>query len=316
MSITPLWGEIKAWSFGPGFFTFRTGDLPMTAKSTYEELEQKFVKLEAEVVERDQKSLDILDCLDEQVIYHDPNMRVVWANAAAAKALGKTPAECTGKYCYELWHNKTEICDDCYVQKVFATSQPQKGEVNLSKRNVVSVSCYPVFDNAGKIQGVLEVASDITEWKFLQSNLQESEEKYRQLFDMESDALALIELDTGNMLDVNKAFVKLYGYSREEIMRMKNKDFSAEPDKTQKATRDRHVYAPIRYHKKKDGTVFPTEITASVFEHQGRDVHIAAIRDITGRRHLEAQLQQAQKMEAIGTLAGGIAHDFNNILGI
>lgn len=145
-------------------------------------------------------------------------------------------------------------------------------------------------------------------------DLEESEEQYRTLFDMESDALALIDLETGNMLDVNTAFIELYGYSKDEILGMKNTDFSAEPDRTQQATQSRSVYASLRYHKKKDGTVFPTEITASVFEHKGRQVHIAAIRDITDRKRLEAQLQQAHKMEAIGTLAGGIAHDFNNLL--
>lgn len=145
-------------------------------------------------------------------------------------------------------------------------------------------------------------------------DLKESEEQYRTLFNMESDALALIEIETGDMLDVNTAFIELYGYSKDEILTMKNTDFSAEPDKTRQATQSRSEYTPIRYHKKKDGTVFPTEITASVFEYKGRQVHIAAIRDITDRKRLEAQLQQAHKMEAIGTLAGGIAHDFNNLL--
>ena len=150
--------------------------------------------------------------------------------------------------------------------------------------------------------------------KRAQEALKDNEEKYRTLFEMESDALGLIEIETGNMLEVNKAFLELYGYSREEVLKMKNTDFSAEPDKTTQATRSLGTYVPVRYHKKKDGTVFPTEITASVFKYHGRDVHIAAIRDITERIQLERRLQRSRKMETMGILAGGVAHDLNNVL--
>ncbi len=169
-------------------------------------------------------------------------------------------------------------------------------------------------DKQGRIIGTLSAGEDITERKRTEEALRENEKKYRTLFNMESDALALIDIETGNMLEVNKAFIDLYGYSRDEILRMKNSDFSAEPDRTRKSTHDRRSYVPVRYHKKKDGTVFPTEITASIFEYRGRDVHIAAIRDTTERMRLEAHFRRLQKMESLGLLAGGVAHDLNNIL--
>jgi len=159
-----------------------------------------------------------------------------------------------------------------------------------------------------------ELQKILSEYRQSEEALKKSEEKYRILFDLESDALALIDIETGNMLEINNAFIELYGYSREEILKMKNMDFSAEPEKTRQATEERGPYIPLRYHKKKDGSVFPTEITASILKYKGRDVQIAAIRDITERKRLENQLRQAHKMEAIATLAGGIAHQFNNTL--
>jgi PAS domain S-box-containing protein len=151
--------------------------------------------------------------------------------------------------------------------------------------------------------------------------LRESQERYRQLFEMESDAIFLVDNATGTILEVNASASGLYGYSREEMLRTKNIDLSAEPGATTAATRQRQPRVPIRYHRKKDGTVFPVEITARHFNWRGREVHVAAIRDISFRmeaeeekRRLQAQLLQAQKMEAIGTLAGGLAHDFNNLL--
>jgi PAS domain S-box-containing protein len=135
-----------------------------------------------------------------------------------------------------------------------------------------------------------KLRAEIEERKHAQSALLESEEKYRKLFDMESDALVLVDIETGKLLDVNRAFIKLYGYSKEEIACMKATDFSAEPEKTYKAMQDLQEYILLRYHKKKNGKIFPVEITANIFEHQGKKVYIVAIRDITDRKIIEQQI--------------------------
>ena len=140
---------------------------------------------------------------------------------------------------------------------------------------------------------------EIEERKQAQAALRESEEKYRTLFDMESDALALMDIETGDILDVNKAFINLYGFRKEEILCMKNTDFSAEPHKTQKSVQNHEINIPTRYHKKKDGTVFPTEISASIFEYQGREVLIGAVRDITERKHAEEQIKTSLREKEI-----------------
>jgi len=131
---------------------------------------------------------------------------------------------------------------------------------------------------------------EIQERKQAQKALRESEEKYRKLFEMESDALALIDFETHEILDVNNAFIQLYGYNKEEVLCMKITDISADSDQTKKSIQDCEGFLPLRYHKKKDGTVFPVEITANYFEHKKRMVHIAAIRDITDRKLIEEQI--------------------------
>ena len=139
---------------------------------------------------------------------------------------------------------------------------------------------------------------DITQRKQAETALRESEDRYRQLFELESDAIFLIDNETGRILEANSAASELYGYSHDELLTKKNSDLSAEPEDTQRVTQttppaaDQIVAVPLRFHRKKDGTVFAVEITGRFFMRQGQSVHIAAIRNVTERRQAEEEIRQ------------------------
>ena len=120
-----------------------------------------------------------------------------------------------------------------------------------------------------------------------------SHEECQQLFELVSDAVILVDNQTERILEANAAATLLYGYTREELVGMKNTALSAEPEKSRKAMEERRTRVPIRYHRKKDGSVFPVEIVANYSERQGRPVHIAAIRDITERKRIEKHLSES-----------------------
>ena len=149
---------------------------------------------------------------------------------------------------------------------------------------------------------------DITERKAAEQSLLESEERYRRLFEMESDAILLVDRETGKFIDANPSALKLYGYTRQEFLSLKQKDVSAEPEETRHATAEGQTFVANRKHRKKDGAIFPVEIRGSYFESKGRKMHVAAIRDLTARnegeealRKSEADLNRAQAIAHVGS---------------
>ena len=154
-------------------------------------------------------------------------------------------------------------------------------------RATVSAFDHPVY---GKVW--ISVSQDITARKKVEQALMESEEKYRSVFSAESDALFLVDRNTGAILEVNDAACRLYGYTREELLQMRNIDTSAEPEETERATQGAIARIPHRLHRKKDGTVFPVDISVSRFVLDGRDVILGAARDITEIRRTEEELKR------------------------
>jgi PAS domain S-box-containing protein len=132
------------------------------------------------------------------------------------------------------------------------------------------------------------------ERKRTEEALRESEEKYRQLFEVESDAIVLADRETGRFIDANPAALRLYGYSLREFLALKPGDVSAEPEKTRQAISEGRKFVALRWHRKKDGTIFPVEMTCSYFELQGRKAYVAAIRDITERKQTEDALRRSE----------------------
>jgi PAS domain S-box-containing protein len=144
-----------------------------------------------------------------------------------------------------------------------------------------------IYDEYGQPQRMIGACIDITGRKRAEESLKNSESKYRHLFEAESDAIFLIYEETGRIFEANAAAFNTYGYSYEELLTKSNRDMSAEPDLTSKAMKDHESFIPIRWHRKKDGTVFPVEISTSHMIFNNRSVHIAAIRDITERIQME-----------------------------
>jgi PAS domain S-box-containing protein len=172
---------------------------------------------------------------------------------------------------------------------------------------------------------ILAFTRDITERKRAEEALRASEEQYRAVFNASADALVLWN-SRAERVDVNPAYERLYSYSRNAVIdgertRDLPDEYREQQSRIIAATLAGAPYVGELETVRRNGERFPIEVRTIPIRHRGEPHVLAMIRDLTERRRveqereqLEAQLRQAQKMEAIGQLTGGIAHDFNNLL--
>ena len=130
---------------------------------------------------------------------------------------------------------------------------------------------------------------------------------YKTLFKSFLDGIYILDTKSLRIIDANPAICKLYGYSLDEMRKLKVTDISAEEQKTRESIKKRILHIPCRLHKKKDGTEFPVEINASTFKTDGKYYHIVQIRDIAEQlkkekeiRENERDLREAQQIAKIG----------------
>ncbi|WSH65175.1 PAS domain S-box protein [Rhizobium ruizarguesonis] len=178
----------------------------------------------------------------------------------------------------------------------------------------------PTFDTSPVI---IQTNNDVTEMKGIQDDLAEREAHLRSILDTVPESMIVID-DAGTISSFSTAAARLFGYSSEEVCGKNVKMLMPQPDHDAHdgylsryiATGERRIigYGRVVSGRRKDGSVFPMELSVGETIANGKRIFTGFIRDLTSRHKIEEELRQSQKMEAIGQLTGGLAHDFNNLL--
>jgi len=253
-------------------------------------IERKQIEEKIKNSEREKKV--ILDSIVELLVFQDPDNRILWANRAAAEYAGVRPEELAGRFCYEALHHRDEPCEECPVVKALDTGMPQEGIVVSLKGRQFFVRGYPVKDENGLIEGIVEVSVDVTE-------RMQAEEAFRTIFNSVHDAIFIHTLD-GKIVDVNQTMLRMYGInSKEEAIKLSIIDDYSIPGSTadqlpilwEKVISGGSLLFEWKARRPVDGSVFDVEVVLKKISLSKKDVILAAVRDITERKREEELLR-------------------------
>ena len=280
--------------------------------------------------EKNQVLEEIINASPLAIIALDEKINLTLWNPAAENMFGWQKDEVLGRP-YPI---VSEDCQDELMENIRSLNE------GVSRRTMethrmhkdgtlidVSLSTAPMLNRDGVTIGYMAIMADIRERKQAQEALRESEANYRTIFDAANDATFVFDPENGDMLDVNRKMCEMYGYTREEVLRLNVENLSAgEPPYTYQDVMK--MIWKTKYNKShmfdwlakdREGRLFWVEVNMKGAIIRGEYRVLAVVRDITERkaaeeenRKMQERLRQMDKMAAIGTLASGIAHEINN----
>ncbi len=264
--------------------------------------------LNAEIQERRQteRQLRLFSSAIEQsanlVMITDQKGTIEYVNPKFVQVTGYTEAEVIGANPRILRSGRTPREHYEHLWRTITAGGEWRGELHNRRKDGTlfweSTSIAPLRDEAGTITHFVAIKEDITHRKRIEAALHASELKYRNVFATIGDALFLIDNRDGRILTVNPAACKLYGYSRKELLALKDIDLAASPTIDAELPRTESRRLTDRSHRRKNGTVFPVDIWVRHFSYKGHTITVAAIRDMTPQKIAERKIVRLSDLYA------------------
>jgi PAS domain S-box-containing protein len=297
----------------------------MARKLTNKEMEQRIKELEEQSIkdkqvedslrESESKVRSILSSMEDAVFMVDRDARFVFTHSPATGKLYRSPQEF-------MWKKHSEVMPP-YIDKLFvnAFDKNKKGEVAEydycveigGKVRWFSAKLSPVLLDS-KFNGSVAVVRDITIRKQLEQSLQESNEKYKTLFDNTNEAILIADAKTGVVLDASKQAEKLFGCPREEIIGMHQTGLHPPEmaeyykEKFREHVEKGEVFDMEAEVINKDGNIVPVIISARVITVSGKEVVQGLFRDISKEKMI-LELRKEIKAKKLVEQAKGILMD-------
>jgi PAS domain S-box-containing protein len=254
------------------------------------------------------KYFDSIPCY---LTVQDKNLHLLDANQKFIKDFGSID----GRYCYQVYKNRSEKCEDCPVERTYHDGQPHHSEelVTTLEGKQVSVIVYtaPIYDENGKVISVMEMSTDITEVKDLQNQLKESKQKYHLLFEEVPCFISIQDRDF-RIIEANRmhreAFGTSYGNKCYEVY--KHRSSKCEPCIIEQTLKDGVSHTHEEVVTSRDGKQMNVMVLTSPIKNAGGEIEavIEMSADITRLRELQ------DKLTSVGLLIGSISHGIKGLL--
>ncbi|KMY68689.1 hypothetical protein AAU61_03470 [Desulfocarbo indianensis] len=271
-----------------------------------------------------QRYSTFMKSLPDPVVVYDMEGRVQYLNPAFEETFGWTSEELLNRridfvppQCREATEKAIQVLLKGRQLLNFSTSRLTKDGRLLD----MILSNSPFYDAHGRQAGNIVILRDVSALNQAQAQLRESEERYRSLVENTPYGLFLADLASGRFIFLNRQLIDMFGYEPEDTDSLTLWEVidSSEHELVQKRLTSRGKGESVESDqvftgRRKNGSLIRCLVSASPVSSGGQQALQGVVRDVTNEELMERQLQQAQKMEAVGTLAGGVAHEFNNLL--
>ena len=304
-------------------------------REAYEQLNTEMKerqRVEAALRESEESYRALVENMQALICRFLPDGTLSFVNSAYCQYFKKAREELVGKNFFQFIPEK----EQSKVRKHFESLTQENPVVSYEHRVMApdgeirwqTWTDHAIFDESGVLQQYQSIGLDITESKKTEQALRESEERFRELAELMPETIFEMDLN-GDLTFVNRNAYNYFGYTPTDMKQGLSSFDMIIPTDRDRATQNVarilngersgiNEYTALR----KDGTTFPVIIHSAPIFKEGKPIGLRGFMiDNTDRkkaeeerRKLEVQFHQAQRFEALGTLAGGIAHDFNNLL--
>ncbi|NOZ07554.1 MAG: PAS domain S-box protein, partial [FCB group bacterium] len=263
---------------------------------------------------------DALKSIHECVSVTDTENNLIFINRAFTQTYGYTADEILGRKIFEVAgssKNPPEVTAEILSATLKGGWQ---GELINRRKDgsefPISLSTSPVFNEQNEVVALIGVSEDITKRNAIRAALKESEERYRTLFDYSNYAIFLHDL-TGKIKDLNRQAVKLFGYSRSELLKLAV--HKLHPDS--EAEKSKAIFTAIQTtgaeqfeinFKRKDGYIFPAEVSSKIVKVGDEKLILGIVHDITARKTAQAALLEREKL--LRTIAENYPNSYLSIV--
>ncbi|MGA9622289.1 PAS domain S-box protein, partial [Methanoregula sp.] len=273
---------------------------------------------ESQISESEKFLRTVIADAKEGIIVYDRDMRITLWNRFMEELTGMRASEVIGKNAFELFSFHKQNGIDLLLNQAltgttmespdFAFNIPSTGHTGWA-RGVYS----PNFDVHGKIIGVIGIVRDVTERKEAVEALEESEKRYRDLFDHNKAVMVIVDPDTGSIVNANAAASHFYGYTREEfssitVMDINIADTAITRNNMATIVKNQGAVLNIK-HRKKNGEIRDVMMSSAPITLGGRQLIHSIIQDVTERIQAEDALRQTNTK--LNLLSSITRHDIN-----